>query len=270
MQIARVRGLMFTIAAMLLGGSSAAAAADEQPICATRPGKSTAPCTVPAGRFQLETGIADWSLQKSAGERDTALVLGETSFKYGLTDRSDVEIDVTPWQRASSRVGSAHSSASGFGDVTVSYKQQLTRGDAPLQVTVLPAVKIPTARHTLGNGMWEAALLLPIAYSIPKTPLSINITPEIDWVADSDGNGHHAAMAQVASLGLQLNQKLSVSAELWGQWDWDPSGTTRQYSADASVAYLVGKDMQLDAGANFGLNSNTPDVELYSGFSVRF
>jgi hypothetical protein len=28
--------------------------------------------------------------------------------------------------------------------------------------------------------------------------------------------------------------------------------------------------VQLDAGANFGLNRNTPDVELYTGVSVRF
>ena len=76
-------------------------------------------------------------------------------------------------------------------------------------------------------------------------------------------------MTQVASLGFQASSKLSLSAEIWGQWDWDPSGTTRQYSADGSVAYLVNNDLQLDAGANFGLNKQTPDVELYTGVSVR-
>ena len=57
-----------------------------------RPGKSTPTCTVPAGHFQIETGLADWSLQKQSGERDTSLTIGETTFKYGLTDRSDIEI----------------------------------------------------------------------------------------------------------------------------------------------------------------------------------
>jgi hypothetical protein len=37
-----------------------------------------------------------------------------------------------------------------------------------------------------------------------------------------------------------------------------------------AVAYLISNDVQLDAGANFGLNRNTPDIELYSGVSVRF
>lgn len=265
-----MRGLVWTLGAVLVATSSVAAADEQSPICATRPGKSTVPCTVPAGRFQLETGLVDWSVQRSSGERDTSLVIGETTFKYGLTDRSDIEIDVTPLQRLTSRSGGVRDSASGFGDLIVSYKQQLSRSDTPLQFTLLPFVKIPTAKHSLGNGKWEGGLMVPILYSIPKTPLSINLTPEVDWVANSSGSGHHAAMTQVASLGVQLNQRLSVSAELWGQWDWDPSGTTRQSSADGSIAYLVNNEVQLDAGANFGLNSQTPDVELYTGVSVRF
>jgi hypothetical protein len=37
-----------------------------------------------------------------------------------------------------------------------------------------------------------------------------------------------------------------------------------------AAAYLVSIDFQWDGGANFGLNRYTPDLELYSGFSVRF
>ena len=77
-------------------------------------------------------------------------------------------------------------------------------------------------------------------------------------------------MTQVASLGWQATSKLNLSAELWGQWDWDPAGTVRQYSADASIAYLANKRVQLDAGGNFGLNRNTPDVELYAGIAKLF
>jgi len=246
------------------------AAAEGEPICAARPGKSTPACTVPAGHFQLETGIADWSLQKGGGERDTSFAIGETTFKYGLTDRSDFEIDVTPWQRVTSRAGGVHDRASGFGDVTVAYKHRLTAGDAPVEVAALPFVKIPTAKRSLGNGEWEGGLLIPIGYSIPNTPLGIGLTPELDWLADADGHGHHAAMAQVVSLGWEVTDRLSVSGELWGQWDWDPDGTVRQVSADASAAYLVSSDVQLDAGANFGLNRNTTDFELYAGVSKRF
>lgn len=247
-----------------------AAQADESPICADRPGKATSACTTPVGDWQVETGFADWTLQKEGGERDTSLVIGETTVKYGVTDSADLEVDVTPWERASSRVGGLHESASGFGDVNLIYKQRLTASDAAVQVVAMSFVEAPTAKHSLGNGKWEGGLLVPIGYSIPKTPLSLTLTPEIDWVADADGHGHHAAMAQVASLGWQATAKLNLSAEIWGAWDWDPAGTTRQASADAAAAYLLSNDVQLDAGANFGLNRDTPDVELYAGVSKRF
>jgi hypothetical protein len=261
---------LFIAALVLCASSAAAAAADDAPICADRPGKATATCTVPARHWQVETGLGDWTLQNSGGERDTSLVIGETTVKYGLSESSDIEIDFAPWQRATSRAGGVHKSASGIGDLTVLFKQQLTAPDAAVQVAALPFVKAPTAKHSLGNGKWEGGLLIPIGYGIPKSALAIGLTPEVDWVADADGRGHHAAMAQVASLGWQANGRLNLSAEIWGQWDWDPSGTTSQASADGAVAYLVGNDVQLDAGANFGLNRVTPDVEIYGGVSKRF
>ena len=264
-----MRGHLIILASVGLALASAAAA-DEQPICADRPGKSTPACTVPKGHWQIETGFADWSLQKDGGERDTSLVIGETTIKYGLTDSSDLEVDVTPWQRATSRGPGFHESATGIGDVRLIYKQMLTRGDAALQVTAMPFVKIPTARRALGNGKLEGGLLVPIDYAIGKSPFSIELTPEVDWAADADGHGHHAAMVQVASLGWQATEKLNLSAEIWGQWDWDPSGTSRQASADGAVAYLLSNDVQLDTGANFGLNRVTPVVELYGGVSLRF
>jgi hypothetical protein len=113
-------------------------------------------------------------------------------------------------------------------------------------------------------------LVVPIGFSIGKLPLSVGLTPEIDWVADGDGHGHHAAMAQVASIGIQATDILNLSADLWSQWDWDPAGTIRQATVDGSIAYLVSDSLQLDGGANFGLNRQSPDVELYAGISARF
>ena len=112
---------------MILAGFLAATAAAQAigPICAARPGKSTPPCTVPAGHWQVETGVADWTLQTGRGERDTSLAIGETTVKYGLGARSDIEIDVTPWQRSTSRGPGFRHRASGIGDVNLIYKRRL-------------------------------------------------------------------------------------------------------------------------------------------------
>ena len=243
---------------ILVAALLAAAPALADPICTDRPGKGSAPCTAPAGHLQVETAIADWI--RDDGE--TTLSIGQTAIKYGLTDRSQIELDVTPFERVGGR--------SGFGDTYLRYKHRLTAEDAPVEVALYPYVKLPTARHGIGNGKVEAGLVVPISHDIEGTPFSISTSPEGDWLADEDGRGHHVAMVQVASLNFDVGERLTLTGELWGQWDWDPSGTERQLSADAAAAYLANDDLQFDAGANFGLNKVTPDVELHVGVSKRF
>src|SRR5256885_10708671 len=116
--------------AVLLCVSGAAAAADDALICADRPGKANATCTAPAGHVQIETALADWTLDRVDGERDTLLALGATAIKYGLTDRSHIELDVTPYVRATSLSGGVQDRASGFGDLAVRFKRALTGPDA--------------------------------------------------------------------------------------------------------------------------------------------
>jgi hypothetical protein len=267
---AGVRGHFLIVAGMALALAGRAEAADQSPICADRPGRSSQPCTVPAGHFQIESSIADWTLDRNDGERDTALSLGQMDFKYGLDDRTHVDIGIAPWNRATSRAGGVHDRASGFGDVLAMVKHNVSPTTSALQVAVSPFVKIPTAKRPLGNGRWEGGFIVPIVYTIGKSPFTINTTPEIDWAADGDGDGHHLAMVQVANIGWQVTPKLNVSGEIWGQWDWDPAGTTRQASADGAIAYLVHNDLQLDAGFNIGLNRATPDLEVYAGIAKQF
>ena len=68
----------------------AAAAAELPPICADRPGKANAVCTVPAGHLQLESGLAGWSLSKVGGTRTTVFTVAPTTVKLGLTDSPTV------------------------------------------------------------------------------------------------------------------------------------------------------------------------------------
>jgi hypothetical protein len=264
-----MRALYLIVGAMLLVADGPANAGP-QPICADRPGKAWATCTVPRGHVEIDIGLAGWSLQNNPGEHETEFAIGEAEIRYGLTDRNEIAFDMVPLVRTINRAGGTRSQVSGVGDLTIFSKNRITPDNAAIEVALVPLVKVPTAKQPLGNGKWEGALLVPIGYSIAGTPLSIALTPELDWVADSDGHGHHAAMAQVASLGWQASEKLSLAAELWAAWDWDPAGTVRQASADGSVAFLLSNDVQVDAGANLGLNRQTPDVELYTGISMRF
>jgi hypothetical protein len=264
-----VKGAGSIIAALLLGISSAAIA-DDQQICADRPSKSTGACTVPAGRWQIETGLIDWTHDHSDGVTSDFTILGSSLIKLGISDRADVEFGFTPLEIARARTGAGHDHEAGFGDMLVRAKYHLTREGAPIEAAVDPFVKIPTASHDFGNGKVEGGLVVPTDAQLGKSGLTVSLDPELDLLADEDGHGHHLAMIQVLNLGGSLSDRVGLSAELWGMWDWDPAGTGKQVSADGAITYLLGKNLQLDAGANFGLNSETPDLEVYSGVSIRF
>ena len=194
-------------------------------------------------------------------------MIGSTLIKYGVSDRADIELGVTPLILVRA---TGVASQSGFGDTLVRVKYALTANDAPVTIALDPFVKLPTANRIFGNGKVEGGLTVPISAALGKSPLTLSLTPEVDWLANGDGGGHHPAIVQVVGLGLAATPRLTLGAELWGQWDWDPAGTGRQASADASVAYLVSNNVAIDGGANFGLNDQTPDAEVYTGVSVRF
>jgi len=261
------RGLTFLLAAAV--AAAPAHAADDSPICPDRPSKGTGTCTVPAGHWQIESGLIDWTHDTNDGVRSDLTVIAASLVKFGIADDADLEIGVVPWEISRVRGPGGRERGSGFGDMLVRGKVRLTGGTARLQVALDPFVKVPTAKHDLGNGKVEGGVTVLAGMSLGG-PLSIAIAPEVDWRANGDGQGYHAAMVQLVDVGIAATPQLSLTAELWGSWDWDPAGTTRQYSADGAVAYLLSNSIQLDAGANFGLNRNTPDVELYAGVSKRF
>jgi len=265
-----MRGLFLTIAVAVLVASGPAAAADNDPICADRPSKSTGPCTVPKGQWQIETGLVDWTQDRSDGVTTDTAAWGSTAIKYGIGSKADVELWLTPLETMSEHVGGTHEHHSSFGDMLVRMKYALTADNAPVQVALDPFVKFPTANHRLGNGKVEGGLLVPVQIPIAKSAFTLSLDPELDLQANGDGSGRHLATEQVVNFGVQASDKVNVSTEIWAMWNWDPAGAGKQVSWDVAAAYLPTQNLQLDAGANFGLSSQTPDLELYTGVSIRF
>jgi len=247
----------------------AAAAAAEPPICTDRPTKANAVCTVPAGRFQIESSLLDWSLTRSGGTRTSVLSAGPSVLKYGLSDRSDLQVGLPAYQRVKLKSADDTDSTSGFGDVTVRLKQRLTRDQAAVQVALIPFVKLPTAKRGIGNRRVEGGLAVPVSFRLVG-PVTATLGPELDLIADADGHGHHVAAVNLVNLSATVAPNLTLIGELWSNLNFDPAGTTKQASADAALAYALSNNLQLDVGVNAGLTSDTTDVELYTGLSLRF
>ena len=240
------------------------------PICTDRPGKGSAICAAPKGHWQVEITLADWSLTKTGAKRERELDLGETAIKYGLSDRLHIEVTLPSYVIKARRSEGAHSRDSGFNDVKLKVKQELTDPKSDFAAALYPFVKLPTASRRIGNTKVEAGLIVPLDLSFGASPWSLSAAPEIDAVPDGDGHGYHASMTQQASLNLQATKALALSAELWGKWEWEHGQTSRLASIDGSAAYQLSSELQIDGGANFGLNRDTADIEVYGGVSMRF
>jgi hypothetical protein len=243
-------------------------------LCADRPTKSTGPCTVDAGHWQLETDLYNGTWQSTDGVSTTTQLFTNPTLKLGLTNTWDIEVNIAPYEEV--RVHDSHTgktvTAWGVGDLYLRTKVNLVGDDGgSLAVAVEPFVKAPTAANGVGNGAWEGGVLVPIQFNLPNN-WSLSLDPELDDLADAVGGGHHANAVSLLSLGYGLTKEVTVFGEIWGDANFDPSGTVFQSSADIAAAWIPAKspNLQLDGGLNFGLNKATPAVQVYVGVSHRW
>lgn len=259
----------FAIAALSVAVPALAQATEPALICTDRPTKSNAVCTVPAGAVQLESDVASWTRSDANGTRvDTVIPLSPT-VKLGLGANTDLQLTFAPYVDVRTEAAGVVDHQSGVGDLTVRLKQRLTDPDSKLQFGIIPFVKMPTARRGIGNGAWEGGIAVPVQFSLPNS-FTLTFGPEGDLLEDGDRSGKHVQLVGTINIARPVSPKLTLAAELWTAQNFDPSGTIRQYSADVSAAWLLHPRLQLDAGANLGLNRATPDLQLYLGISTRF
>lgn len=245
------------------------AAGEESPICTDRPTKSNFACTVPAGRFQIETDLFSWTRTDVGGARSDVYLYTNPTFKYGLDDNSDIELNIAPFVEVRNRVAGVRTKQGSVGDLFIRFKQRLTDGTGPAQLSVIPYMKVPLAERGVGNREWEGGVIVPLNYSVGK--VTVTVVPSLDVLADAlDPDDRHVQLTGLVNLGFALSPKITLYTEVWTAQNFDPAGTVRQYSADAALTYLVNPILQLDVGGNFGLNQATPDVQLYVGLSTRF
>lgn len=234
--------------------------------CAQRPGKATPPCIIDIGHLQIETGLADAVFQHAGGVHDDTYTFAATELRLGVSRRIELEASWAPVVIDRPR---GRRQVTGTGDASLAVLAAVTDPDKMgVAVSAQAFVTLPTATHGLGAGGWTGGARLPMAVPL-SNGVSLGLTPEVDVLRNADGRGTHAAIVGVASLGRSFGA-VSLGAELWGQVEDEPAGTVRRASVDLTSAVMLGKTLQLDAGANFGLNRQTPDAEVYVGISKRF
>ncbi len=270
-----VLGLTTTLVLALAG----AARADPVPadalraLCTDRPTKSTGPCTVDAGHWQVEADLYDTTIQTSGGVTNTLELFADPTLKLGLTNSLDIEINIAPYERQTVKDHGITSRSDGAGDLYLRAKQNLLGevGSGDLSVAVSPFLKLPTAGHTLSDGAVEGGVIVPVQFNLAGD-WQLLFDPELDVLKNQVDDGRHLNAAGLISLSRPVSKTVTLSAELWADSNRDPAHATTQASADFGAAYIPAShpDLQLDGGVNAGLNRATPGVQVYVGLSHRF
>jgi len=242
--------------------------AADAPICTDRPTKSNFACTVPKGKWQVESDLYNYSRLTADGVTTEAQLFTSPVLKYGISDSADVNIAWVPYARVTTEAAGVRDTVDGVGDVVLRVKQRFTPTDRQLQFSLIPYVKLPTAPRGIGNREWEGGVIAPTNLALPGS-VTLTVVPSLDLLADADGSGRHVQLTGLVNIGKQIG-RTTLYGELWTSQNFDPAGTIRQYSADFAVAHLLNDELQIDVGGNFGLNKATPDAQLYVGISARW
>jgi hypothetical protein len=248
--------------------------ADLRAFCTDRPTKSTGPCTVDAGHFQIESDVVNLTYAASGGADTTTVLYTNPTLKLGLTNTVDVEVNMAPWETVASKDRGAGKTVrdSGVGDLFLRLKANLIGDDGgDVSVALDPYVKVPTAPIGVGNGAVEGGLIVPVQVNLPAS-WSLTLDPEADDLENANDGGHHLNLAGLLSFSRPVSKTLTFSVEVWSDVNLDPSGSVTQASFDLALAWIPAADpnFQLDGGVNLGLNNQTPAAQAYVGVSHRF
>lgn len=248
------------------------AAAQDRDLCPSRPGLGTPACTVDPGHVLVETGLVDWTRDNGSDARTDTMTIGDTLVRIGLTDVLEAQVGWTPYghQRVRDLATGVVDATGRAGDASIGAKLNLAHPDGSgFSAALAPSVSLPVGRSPIGAGDWGAAFLMPLSYALPKG-FTLQATPEIDAAVDQDAHGRHLAWGTTLGLGIDLANAVDATLELQAIRDDDPSDRATRALAGVSFDWQPGKDWQLDAGANIGLNHAADTIALYAGVSRRF
>ena len=238
-----------------------------------RPTKSNVPHTVDAGHFQYEGDIFIYSFDNTSTSDTniTTWVIGNPTFKLGLLNNMDFEVNFSAFNSVRSRTPSNGTTTAftGFGDTFTRAKINLWGNDSgKTSMALIPYGKWPTAPQGIGNRFVEWGVIAPLAASLPAGFTTI-IMGEFDYLKNPNDNGYHANFPALINVNRQIVPGVTGYAEIYANWSTSPD-VRDIYTLDLAVAWSPLPNFQLDAGINIGLVPAATPYQIYLGIAQRF
>jgi hypothetical protein len=236
-----------------------------------RPSKTDSPYTIDAGVFQIESDVANWTLDYEKGVRVRNWIIGNTNFKLGLTNWMDLQVFPQFYvnARTSGPGFGKPVEQDGFGDATVRLKINLLGNDGgKLIIGFVSSLKIPTNTGHTGNHVWEPGFGLPVNYSLPSGFTLFGQT-RIDILDQTRSSSMRVQWQNPIGLYHTIVGNLSAYVEFY-----DAVSTGRHQpwvgTLDTGLIHQVTPNFSIDVDSFFGLTRSATDYNVFTGFGYRF
>jgi hypothetical protein len=236
-----------------------------RPYNTDRPSKTDSPYTVDADVFQIESDVANWTLDYDEAVRTCTWIFGNTNFKVGLTNWMDLQV----FTRTSGSAFRKPAEHDGFGDTTVRLKINLLGNDGgKLAIGFISSVKIPTNTGDTGNHVWEPGFGLLVNYSLPWGFTFFGQT-RIDVLDQTRSSNMRVQWQNPIGLSRSIVGNLSGYVEFYNAVS---SGGDQRWvgTFDTGLIYQLTPNFSVDVNSFFGLTDNAPDYNVFTGFGYRF
>lgn len=238
-----------------------------------RPTKGFSVRTVDAGHFEIETDLVNYTFSKYLGVTTRNYQTLDPTFKLGVTNWMDVEVQFNGLQYSQTFDGGPvpnFQNSTGFGDVFLRTKINLLGNDSgPVGFALIPYVKLPSSTPLISNGAVEGGLIAPLA--LRPGDFIVTLMTEIDDLKSATGNNRFANFVNLVSVSHAVpgTEGINATVELFSSVGTDP-GTAPVYTLDFGMNFRLSQHTILDVGLNLGLNSAAPKAQVYTGVSARF
>jgi Putative MetA-pathway of phenol degradation len=228
----------------------------QSPITTDRPQITSSSVIVPCGSLQFENGFQETG---NGGQR--SFDLPETSVRFGIASKTELRIAV-PDYFFNDETSSGF--ATGLGDLSVGFKQQLGPTRGGFDVSLIPSVSLPTGANTISSHGYDPTVQLSWSHSLTK-----------NWTVA----GMFSLMwpTEAARRNLTDQSNMYFDRQITAPWDAYveysaafPQRGGPQNVIDFGTAYKPTPRQQLDFHCSFGLTAAAPDHSIGFGYSVRF
>ena len=227
----------------------------QSPIDTDRPQITSSSIVVPCGSLQVENGFQETG---NGGQR--TFDFPETSVRFGIANKTELRFGVPDYFQNDD---TSSGFSSGFGDLSLGFKQQLGPTRGGFDVSVIPSVSFPTGANAISSHGYDPTVQLPWSHSLKKNWTAAGMF-SLMW--PTEGARRNLTGQASVYFDRQLTQPWDAYVEYSGAF---PQRGGPQNVIDFGTAYKLSPHQQLDFHCNFGLSSAVPDHSIGFGYSFR-